>query len=464
MTQTFRTDILLHFPVPSRYIALSSLGILIIVTVQELIRKLSYSSQYLRLFALHLKPTVPLHIALLPSRHHFLPTMTRLVPYEDFVSQIVDFDAVVEGIALPNVAGSESLPTLSNSGNHNSANQTQIPDQYPQANNAMSAQPIQYASQSSTILSPTQATTHHDTSIPQQWATPPPTSQYGANDNAYVWEEANDPSDWRLPDPLPGQYPADYFSPIRQQQHAPPVPPKITSSRLRPRSDLNGPNPFPQRRPLPIRYPTEPPLLPPHLQQPKQNQPYNPIVEPYPAAFPFTTTPLASPYLQPPIQNQPYNPSVDPYQAAFPFPAPAMDQLQYQQQQTSIFAQQQLGPIATPNQAAPLLPTPPTDPSPTKILTKPPSAKKKKNQPTPKPKDSNPAGVPKKRGRKPKDFGKTGFINTTLAPEEHHNIAIYGRNSLRGEAGKERLAQSWNQPSVKGKGTSSQSQPPGPKL
>lgn len=67
---------------------------------------------------------------------------------------------------------------------------------------------------------------------------------------------------------------------------------------------------------------------------------------------------------------------------------------------------------------------------------------------TPTPKGSKPTGITK-RGRKPKDHDKSGFINTTVPPGEHFNATKYGRNSLRGHASEARLAEPWNQPSVR---------------
>ncbi|CAF9943648.1 MAG: hypothetical protein ALECFALPRED_000856, partial [Alectoria fallacina] len=218
------------------------------------------------------------------------------------------------------------------------------------------------------------------------------------------------------PRPYINEGPSAPCSPITQQQGAP-LPQDAPSQRLQPGQYMQQPSLLPQGlRPLPTG--------------------------------PSTRSPQTAPLAPPPVQQrqQHFNhPSVPTQQQQESFPLPM------QQQGTSPF------------------PTPPKSPSATLTL-KPTAAAAAaaaatdNAKRTPSIKGRKRTGVAKKParppGRKPKDHGKVGFVNATVPASEHFDTTKYGRNSLRGAGSEARLAEPWNQPSVKGKGKADDQSPP----
>ncbi|CAD6587542.1 MAG: hypothetical protein ASARMPREDX12_002929 [Alectoria sarmentosa] len=221
--------------------------------------------------------------------------------------------------------------------------------------------------------------------------------------------------------------PSAPFSPTTQQQGAP-LPQDALSQRLQPGQYMQPASPLPQDlRPLPTG--------------------------------PSTWSPQITPLAPPPVQQhqQHFNHASLPtqqHQESFPLPT------QQQQQQESF-------PLPTPQQATSPFPTPPKSPSTTLNLapitaaatattTTNTNTNTNTNAKSPSTKGRKPTGVAKKParppGRKPKDHDKVGFVNATVPASEHFDTTKYGRNSLRGAGSEARLAEPWNQPSVKGKG------------
>ncbi|KAF6220905.1 hypothetical protein HO133_002585 [Letharia lupina] len=195
------------------------------------------------------------------------------------------------------------------------------------------------------------------------------------------------------PRPYTHQRPSASSSPITQHQHAP-FPLNVEPQKLRPNHLLQRPTP---------------------LLQSRQRLPAGPSKESPPK------TPPAPPPIQPHQQTANHT---------FP-PTPER--------------QQDPPTLSTQQQAPSPIPTPPTPPT----ATKPPIKGSKPSTGITK----RPAKTASKpRGRPPKEAPSTGWVNATVAPEEHFNTTMYGRNSLRGVGSEARLAEPWNRPSVKCKG------------
>ena len=256
------------------------------------------------------------------------------------------------------------------------------------------------------------------------------------------------------PRPNINEGPSAPFSPITQQQGAP-LPQDALSQMLQPGQYMQQGSPLPQDpRPLPTGpstwSPQITPLAPPPVQQHQQQ-------------FNHASLPTQQQQQQ---HQQHFNHASLPTQQQQQESFPLLTQQQQQQQEsfpllTQQQQQQESLPLPTQQQGTSPFPTPPKSPSTTLTLAPTTAAtttntNTNTNAKSPSTKSRKPTGVAKKParppGRKPKDHDKVGFVNATVPASEHFDTTKYGRNSLRGAGSEARLAEPWNQPSVKGKG------------